>query len=244
MQSTILIVAGFFAGFVDAIVGGGGLITLPTLLTLGIPPLTALGTNKALGVSTALASSGKYIRSGNVRWNQLKWMIPLCLMTSMSGAFVATQIDASILSKALPLVLMLIFIFLLLKKDFGTMEKEKIPGVWGIIFIPAISFYDGLIGPGTGSFLCLAFISIYGYALLNASANSRIINLTSNIGAIVLFSYHGVIDLQMAWPACISSFIGGYLGAKYAISIGSKKIRPFFILSIAALLLKLLWNQY
>ncbi|MEZ4703616.1 MAG: TSUP family transporter [Bdellovibrionota bacterium] len=244
MELFFLTLAGFFAGFVDAIVGGGGLIFLPTLLALGIPPVTALGSNKAVGISTAIASTTKYAHSKQIKWLHIKVLIPCALVASIAGAYTATNIDPKVLSWVIPLALTVIFIYLLVKKDAGQLHKDLLPSKWGFVIFPAIAFYDGFIGPGTGTFLCVSFITIYGYSLLPATANSKLLNLTSNLGALLFFSFHHAIQLELVWTACIASFVGGYLGAKYAIRIGSKRIRPLFITYIGLLLTKLLYDLF
>ncbi len=235
-----LIIAGFSAGFIDAIVGGGGLISLPSLLAMGLPPNIALGSNKLIGISTAIAGSGKYIHSKSVKWEGMKFAIPCAFIGGAIGVFLASRFSNEILKHIIFYLLIGIVVFLLVNKKFGLMEKKK---TWSFSMLPLIALiigtYDGFFGPGTGTFLVIAFVHCFGYAFLPASASGRILNLTSNLSAAILFWSIGWINFWFVLPAMIAAFVGGLLGASYAVKHGSKGIRTVLFVIVIALILKL-----
>jgi uncharacterized membrane protein YfcA len=235
-----LIIAGFTAGFLDAIVGGGGLISLPSLLAMGLPPNIALGSNKLIGISTAIAGSSKYIHSKSVKWEGLKAGIALAFFGSMIGVLLISTFSNETLKHLIFYLLIGIAIFLLVNKKFGFMEKKKI---WPIqylwIIALVVGIYDGFFGPGTGTFLVIAFVHLFGYSFLPASASGRILNLASNVGAVIVFWSLGWLDFHFVLPAMIAAFIGGLLGATYSVKYGAKGIRPILFVVVFALILKL-----
>ncbi len=235
-----LIIAGFVAGFIDAIVGGGGLISLPSLLAMGLPPQIALGSNKLIGISTAAAGSSKYIHSKSVKWQGMKFAIPCSLIGGFLGVYLASHFSNEVLKHVIFYLLIAIACFLLLNKKFGLMEKKK---MWPTYTLPIIAFvigtYDGFFGPGTGTFLVIAFVHCFGYAFLPASATGRILNLTSNVSAAILFWVIGWVNFYFVLPGMIAAFVGGLLGATYAVKYGSKGIRTILFVVVFALIIKL-----
>lgn len=235
-----LIGAGFLAGFIDAIVGGGGLISLPSLLAMGLPPNIALGSNKLIGISTAIAGSGKYIHSKSVKWEGMKFAIPCSFVGGIIGVFMASRFSNEVLKHIIFYLLIAIVVFLLINKKFGLMEKKK---AWSFSMLPAIALvigtYDGFFGPGTGTFLVIAFVHCFGYAFLPASATGRILNLTSNLSSAILFWAIGWVNFWFVLPAMIAAFVGGLLGATYAVKYGSKGIRTVLFIVVFALIIKL-----
>jgi uncharacterized membrane protein YfcA len=238
-----LIVAGFFAGFVDAIAGGGGLISLPAFLAIGLPPYTALGTNKMVGVATAFASSNRYRFSGLLSWRELAPLFAAAMVLSWCGAFTATHIDPKVLRPVILILLVVAALLVAFRERLGLRqvpERYKGPLLW--VLPPAIGFYDGFFGPGTGTFMMITFLFVAGLDLLKASAKSRVVNLASNIGALLWFVPHGDVRFQLALPAAIASFVGGVLGAGLAVRRGSGLIRPVFIAVTWALILKVAYD--
>jgi len=238
--------AGFAAGFVDAVAGGGGLISLPTFLALGLPPTLALGTNKVVGISTALASSSRYFVSGLVDWRRLLPMIAAGLLLSAVGSYVATLLEPAVLRPVILVGLICVGIYTALRRKFGLSEgKAKAHwALWMLLFSGTMGFYDGFFGPGTGTFLMMAFVLIAGQPLLNASANSRVVNLATNLGSLLLFALKGVVDFRLALPAALCAFLGGILGATWAVKKGSGAIRPVFVLVTWMLIAKVAWDLW
>ncbi len=189
--------AGFFGAVVDAIVGGGGLITTPALLAIGMPTHLALGTNKFASSMGTISSSYHFYKSGNVNFKMLKYMLPFSLIGSMLGVLAVLAMEPDFLKVLIIIMVIIIGTYTLVKKDLGLKDcftgltKKKI--ALGIGLALMLGFYDGFFGPGTGSFLIFGLIHIFGYDFKKASANSKLMNLFSNITALVLFVLNGKI---------------------------------------------------
>ncbi len=228
----------FLAGFVDSVAGGGGVISLPAYLIAGVPVKLAAGTNKlANGCGTALASY-KYAKSGNVDWRAAIPAGVFSLIGSTLGTSLAVYMPDRILEiiivSALPLVALMLFF----SKGFG-MEEKPSKSKGKTVFLASliglvIGCYDGLVGPGTGTFLALAFSMILGYTLLKSSGCAKIANLSSNVASLVVYLIHGDVLFSIGIPAIACSMLGNWLGSRFAIKGGSKKIRivMFFVLGL------------
>ena len=224
--------AGMLAGFVDAIAGGGGLIALPALLAAGVPPIAALGTNKVQSVIGTGMAALTYWRRGFVSLKALAVAIPATFAAAFVGAFVVKQIDISILSVAVPAALIAIALYFLLAPRLSDQDRHS--RLRWEYFVPVlgacIGFYDGIFGPGTGSFLTMGFVALFGLGVTRAAGNTKILNLASNLGALTLFIPSG----DVLWPAAIAmavgQVIGGYLGALTGIRFGARLIRPLVVI--------------
>ncbi|ODU62595.1 MAG: hypothetical protein ABT13_00775 [Pelagibacterium sp. SCN 68-10] len=226
--------AGMLAGFVDAIAGGGGLIALPALLAAGVPPIAALGTNKVQGVIGTAMAATTYWRRGYVSLRALALAIPATFAAAFLGAFVVKQIDVSVLSLAVPVALVAIALYFLLAPRLGDEDRRELTRLHGWTgFVPvlgmAVGFYDGIFGPGTGSFLTMGFVALFGLGVTRAAGNTKIVNLASNLGALALFIPSG----DVLWPAALAMAVGqlagGYLGALTGIRFGARLIRPLVV---------------
>ncbi len=242
----IVCLAGFFGAVVDAIVGGGGLITTPALLAVGLPIHLALGTNKFASTMGTFSSSYHYYKSGNVNMKLLKYLLPFSAIGSAIGVFSVLALNPDFLRV---LVIVLVFIiggYTLIKKDLGLVDrfsginKKKIKK--GTMLAFPLGFYDGFFGPGTGSFIIFGLISIFGFDFKKASANAKLMNLTSNVVAFLLFLTHGKIMFQVAIPMAICMAIGAKVGAHLAIKKGAGFIKPVFILVSFALVIKMIFD--
>ena len=220
--------AGMLAGFVDAIAGGGGLIALPALLAAGVPPIAALGTNKVQGVIGTAMAATTYWRKGYASLRALALAVPATFAAAFVGAFVVKQIDVSVLSVVVPVALIVIALYFMLAPRLGDDDRRARLGWTG--FVPvlgmAAGFYDGAFGPGTGSFLTMGFVALFGLSVTRAAANTKVVNLASNLGALALFIPSG----DVLWPAALAMAVGqlagGYLGALTGIRFGARLIRP------------------
>ena len=236
---------GFLAAFIDAVVGGGGLISIPALLWTGIPPITALGTNKLASTMGAIASFTAFVRSGRVDLKLVRILCPLSFVGSLLGVMVVQQIPADFLRPLVLFMLILVAIYSICKKDWGRdstyhgMTKRML--MLSMLAAFAFGFYDGFFGPGTGSFLLFAFLCI-GFDFLGAAANARALNFASNIAAAVLFSYFGAVNFAYAVPMGIAMIFGAYFGARMAITKGTGYVRPLFILMTTVLIGKQIWD--
>lgn len=243
-----LCLGGFLAAFVDSIAGGGGLISMPILLMSGLPAHLALGTNKFAGAFGCFSSAYKYSKSGKTNIELLKKLIPFTILGCLLGVKCVLSISENILNILVFLMILIVAIYTYLKKDLGkedkfeSLSKENIKK--GIIMAFALGFYDGFFGPGTGTFLTFAFIKIYGFDFLHASANTKILNFTSNFTALILFMFSGQILYKVAIFYAISMILGGYIGAKVAINKGSQLIKPIFLFMAVGVAIKLLYQVF
>lgn len=244
-QATIffLILAAFSAGLVDAIAGGGGLIQLPALL-IGLPQASTvevLGTNKVASIFGTSASAFMYRRSVKTDAKFLASMAIPAFFGSVLGALSASKIPTQSMRPIVFILLVAVAVYTWRKPDLGAIEQLRhatkkrfsISALAGVV----IGFYDGIFGPGTGSFLMLTLIYL-GFAFLSASAIAKVVNVSTNLGAILVFGFHGAIIWQVALVLAAANIIGGLMGARLAISGGSTLIRKVFLLVTLALIVK------
>ncbi|MEA1974794.1 MAG: TSUP family transporter [Bacillota bacterium] len=242
----IICFAGFFGAIVDAIVGGGGLITTPALLAVGLPIHLALGTNKFASSMGTLSSSYHYYKTGNVNFKMLKYLLPFSLIGSTFGVLSVLSLNPDFLRVLVIVLVIVIGGYTLLKKDLGLVDEyngistKKI--VFGIALALPLGFYDGFFGPGTGSFLIFGLISIFGFDFKKASANSKLMNLMSNTTALFLFLIHGKVMFEVAIPMAISMAIGAKVGAHLAVEKGASFIKPIFIVVSFLLVVKMTFD--
>lgn len=238
---------GFLAAFIDSIAGGGGLISMPVLLMAGLSPHLALGTNKFAGAFGCFSSAYRYKKSGKTNNELLKKLIPFTIFGCILGVKCVLSISDTILNILVFIMILVVAIYTYFKKDLGsentfeTLTSKNIK--LGIIMAFSLGFYDGFFGPGTGTFLVFALIKIYGFDFLHASANTKILNFTSNFTALILFMFNGQILYNIAIFYAISMAIGGYVGAKVAIKKGSTLIKPIFLVMAIGVAIKLIYQS-
>lgn len=240
----LLVIAAFVAGFIDFIAGGGGLISVPALLLAGLPPVEALGTNKAQGMFGSGSAALHYAAHGQVDIRrQLPWAI-LAFIASAAGALVATWIPGDALKIALPFVLIAIALYFALKPNMDDVDRARriTPGTFGLTVIPLAGLYDGMFGPGTGSFLMLAFVSLAGYGVLKATAHTKFVNFATNIGGLAAFAAAGVVSWKIGLIMGVAQFLGARVGAGLAMKNGAKLIKPLLIVVCVALAIRLLMD--
>ena len=243
----LLLLAAVAAGFVDAVVGGGGLIQLPALLLVpGISPVQALGTNKMGSVCGAVTSSITYYR--RVR-PDLRTALPMAALGcggAVLGALCASLLPAAVFRPVIVVALIGVAVYTLTRPTLGAQTQLRFSGrkhhvAAGAAGV-AIGFYDGILGPGTGSFLVFALVGLMGYAFLEASAKAKIVNLATNVGALLVFLPNGSVLWGLGLAMGGANLLGGYLGARTAISRGSRFVRVFFLVVVGALVLRLGWQ--
>jgi uncharacterized protein len=243
---TIAVLSGFafLAGFIDAIVGGGGLIQLPALFVLmpGFPPATVLGTSKFSGTVGAFASAITYSRRIKLEWRDWLPGVIGALVCSFLGARVASLIPASTFRPIVIVALLVVGAFTLARKDFGS-KGTRTSGKWLPILVvgSGIGFYDGIFGPGTGSFMVFALASS-GLAFLEASATTKLLNFSSNLSALIYFAATGHVYYAAALPMAACNILGSVIGARLALARGSGFVRIVFLLVVTALLGKLIFD--
>lgn len=240
-----LILASGFAGFVDSIAGGGGLIQLPSLLIAlpNTPPAQLLGTNKLpsfLGTSGATIS---YLRRLRPDFRLAFVMAVPAFVGSALGANTATRIPKDLFRPIILILLILVALYTWRRKELGLSTNFKYArhhqlGI-GSLFGLIIGFYDGIFGPGTGSFLMLILVAVLGFAFMEASVNAKLVNLATNLGAIVVFGYHGKIMWTLGLAMAAGNITGAFLGARWAIKGGSALIRKVYLVVTCALIVRL-----
>lgn len=246
-----VVIAAFAAGWIDAVVGGGGLLQLPALLLIpGIAPVQALATNKLASVFGTATSSITYYRRAKPDIRTALPMAGIALAGSFGGAAVATVLPPAAFKPIIVVALLAVAIFTVFKPEMGAATKLRFAGHKHHIMAGAaglvIGFYDGMIGPGTGTFLVIALVALMGYDFLQASAKAKIVNLATNAGALLLFIPHGSVLWLLGGILAVANVAGSYLGSRMAIARGSTFIRVVFLVVVVALIGKLgvdVWNE-
>ncbi|WBU52751.1 TSUP family transporter [Paracoccus sp. SCSIO 75233] len=238
----MLIAAAFAAGFIDAIAGGGGLITVPALMLAGVPPAQTLATNKVQGVFGAATAAISYSASGHVNLRRQTGAAAVSFTAGLAGAFCVTLIPTEALRYILPLILIGIAAFFALKPGLSDADRAAriTPLQFTAFVVPLIGFYDGLIGPGTGAFFMLGFVMLAGYGILKATAHTKLLNFASNLGGLVAFALVGkplwITGLGMG----AAQIAGAWVGSRLAVRIGARLIKPLLVVTSTALALKLI----
>ena len=242
----VCVAAAFVAGLIDSIAGGGGLITMPALLLMNVPPHLTLGTNKFASSLGTLASMLTYARKGFVVWRMTGPGVAAALAGSYMGSRYALSMDSALLGKTMVFLLPLGMLATLLPKP--PVLPEHLPSVplgplrlWVLVPLGcfAIGAYDGFFGPGTGSFLILAFHLVLGLGLIQASATAKVLNLASNVGALTAFVLGGSVWFALAVPMALANIAGNVVGSRLAIRLGAALVRRFLVLSLGLLLISL-----
>jgi hypothetical protein len=244
MEYLILCIAAFGAGFIDAVVGGGGLIQVPALFAVmpATTPAILLGTNKLAGVWGTGAAAVNFARRVKVQWSTAVPAAMAAFVLAFVGAYTVTKIPPDFLRKLLPFILVAVALYTLKKKDFGSVHAPAHAG-WRDRAIAAgiggsIGFYDGFFGPGTGSFLVFLFVRFFGFDFLAASAVAKVVNVACNLAALLWFGYSGHLLWQIGLMMAACNVAGSLTGSRLAIRKGSGFVRKIFLLVVSALILK------
>jgi uncharacterized membrane protein YfcA len=235
----LLSLAALGAGTVDAIAGGGGLITLPALMAAGLPPHAALATNKGQSVWGSSAALVAFWRAGRVDRKQALYTFPLGLLGSFAGAFVVTAVDKQALKPIVIAMLIGAAVLLVVRKPVRD-EDAPHPHWWiAAALALAIGAYDGFFGPGTGTFLIVGFVALCGRSLVHASADAKVVNFASNLAAVIVFAYGGFVVWELALPMACGQLLGGVIGAQLAMKGGERIVRTVVLCVSGALIVKL-----
>jgi len=240
----------FVAGFIDAVVGGGGLIQVPALLVIkpeaSIPSL--FGTNKFASIFGTANATWRYARVVSLPWKTVGVTAVAAFVFSFLGARVVSLINPAALRPLVLAMMLLVFVYTLWKKDFGQLHAPRLTQgrqyLTGLVVGALLGFYDGFFGPGTGSFLIFAFVGLFGFSFLAASAAAKCVNLATNAAALSWFLPHQQILYAAAIPMAASNIAGSWIGAHLALRKGSAFVRLLFIVIVAALMAKLAWDMY
>ncbi|MGL6017201.1 MAG: sulfite exporter TauE/SafE family protein [Gibbsiella quercinecans] len=242
----ILFAVALLAGFIDSIAGGGGLLTVPALLAVGVPPAQALATNKLQSVGGSLSASLYFIRRRAVDLNDQKLTIALTLLGSVIGALLVQHMRADLLRQMLPLLIIGIGLYFLFTPRLGESDRQRrlsaVP--FGLVAGGCVGFYDGFFGPGAGSFYALAYVTLCGFNLAKSTAHAKVLNFTSNFGGLMLFIIGGKVVWSMGLVMLVGQVLGARLGAHMVLTRGQKLIRPMIVVVSLLMSLKLLYDNH
>ena len=239
----------FLAGFVDSVVGGGGLVQLPALLILlppGTPAADVFGTNKLVGISGTAAAAWNFSRHVGIDWRATLPAAAAGLVFSVLGARTLTHLDPAVLRPMVLVLLVAVAIYTFARKDFGSLHAPRLSlsqKQWvGLGVGAAIGFYDGFFGPGTGSFLIFIFIGGFGFNFLSASAAAKVVNTATNLSTVVYFILTDHVLYRLALPMAACNMLGSLVGTRLAILRGSRFVRLFFLAVVSAIICKLAYD--
>lgn len=243
---TFIIFMGFLSGFIDAIAGGGGLISIPALTVTGMPITMVLGTNKLqASIGTAVAAF-KYYKSGLIDFKTVLRGLVAGFIGASIGTLLALFIDSDFMKYIMPILLVIIFIFSLLNKNLGVTagNKKLSEAVFFTCFGFLLGAYDGFFGPGTGNFWIIAIVYFLGYTFLQASGYAKVLNLKSNVFSLIVFAIGGQVNLVYGLVMAIGSFTGGFVGSRMVILRGSKLVRPIFMIVVGVSIIIMIKTTY
>lgn len=240
----LLMLVAFAAGWIDAVVGGGGLLQLPALLLVpGLAPVQALATNKLSSIFGTATASITYVRRVRPDMRTALPMAGLALAGSFGGAAVATLLPAAVFKPVIVLAMLAVLIFVAVRPKMGAATRLRFHGRRHLVVASAlgatIGFYDGILGPGTGTFLVIVLVSVLGYDFITSSAKAKVVNLATNLGALALFIPTGSVMWGLGLSMAAMNMAGGYLGSRTAIAKGSGFVRTVFLAVVAVLILTL-----
>lgn len=238
----ILFFVALFAGFVDSIAGGGGLIAIPAMLILGVPPLEALGTNKLQAQFGSASATIAYARRGHVDLKKQFPMAAMAFIGGILGALTASFVPPDTLRAIMPFLLIAIALYFAFKPNLSDLDSHQriTPFVFGLTIVPLVGFYDGVFGPGAGSFYMLAFVGLAGFGMLKATAHTKLLNFGSNFGSFLVFTLSGAILWKLGLTMGLGQFLGAQVGSRLAMSNGARIIRPLLVVSCLAMATKLM----
>ena len=252
MTLLLLCLFAFLAGFIDAIVGGGGLIQLPAMLLLlpGVPVPTVLGTSKVAGLSGTAVALQRYLSGPaklDIRWRTVALTALVAGGFALLGARAVSGLHKEAVRPLVLGLLVLMAIYTTWRKDFGSLHAPRLHGrrelLTGILLGAALGFYDGFFGPGTGSLLLFAFVGLFGYDFIAASASAKLVNVATNVVSLAYFASTGQVLYKVALPMAACNMLGSSLGARLAQRRGTGFVRVLFLVVVSAFILKLGWDM-
>lgn len=246
MIMLLLFLTGLLAGTVDAIAGGGGLISMPVLMSVGLPPHIAFGTNKLQSSIGTLMAARRYYRAGWVSMRDIYMGLIFGLLGAASGTMINQIMSGEILKKIVPVMLAVIFLYTLLSPRLGLKDREPRIKSWlfYLVFGFALGFYDGFFGPGVGAFWVFLLTFFLGYNLIKATAYTKVLNLNTNLVSLICFAAGMNINYEIGLCMAAGQIIGGQLGASLAINKGARLIRPIFLSMVFVTIASLAYRSY
>ncbi len=244
LTAVLLFLSAVAAGLMDSIAGGGGLITVPVLLALGLPPGQALATNKLQGCFGSGTALVRYAREGLVKRDEVLPAVVFTAIGAVAGAVTVRFLPTAWLTWLIPALLAGIFVFLLFRPQWG---REAKPARWArtpfyAVFGLGLGFYDGFLGPGTGTFWTIALAGLLGHGLITATAQTKVANFTSNLVSLIVFAVLGQVLWLLGLIMGVGQAIGARVGTRLAVTRGAGFIRVVFLIVVAATLAKVLWT--
>ncbi|WP_257279800.1 TSUP family transporter [Endozoicomonas sp. ISHI1] len=243
----LLFLVAVLAGFVDSVAGGGGLITVPALLAVGLSPAQALATNKLQSTGGSFSASVYFVRRGLVNLREMRFAIFMTFVGSAAGAILVQMIDASVLRQTIPFLLLGIAAYFIISPSAriaGAATVRMSLTAFACTAGLGIGFYDGFFGPGTGSFFAIAFVSLLGYSLVMATAHTKVLNCTSNVASLLFFILGGQVVWAVGGIMLVGQFIGARLGSRMVVKRGQQIIRPMIVIISLVMTGKLMWDDY
>jgi uncharacterized membrane protein YfcA len=241
----VLFVIGLFTGAVDAIAGGGGLITLPALLGFGLPAPVAMGTAKLQGVFGTGSATWSYARRGAVDVRECRLGFVLTALGALAGAFTLRRLDPQFLAAMIPWLLGAIVIYMIFRPQLGDKSRHHRmePRAFYLLFGLGLGFYDGFFGPGVGSFWTIAFVTLLGHDFVRAAGHTKVMNFASNVAALAFFAAAGTVAWLPGLAMGAGQLIGARFGANLAMTRGARFVRPIFLTMAALVALKLIYGS-
>lgn len=238
----LLLFAALLAGYIDTLVGGGGLITIPALMLAGLPPVFALGTNKLQAVAGSGTASLTLLAKGRVEFAQVRVLMLIAFIGSIVGAVLVQLIDAKVLEFVVPLVIVLIALYFILapKASLDSSQAKVSNRVYASTAVPAIGFYDGMFGPGTGSFFVWAGVSMRGQGIVNSTMIAKTLNFATNIAALLVFIYYAKIVWKLGLIMMIGQSVGARIGTRSLMTIDPNVLR-ILVIAVCFLVL-IIWG--
>lgn len=244
--TAILFATAVLAGFIDAIAGGGGLLTIPALMWAGLPPTAALATNKLQACGGSFFASVYFVRKGMVKLTEMKLDIACAFLGAALGTIAVQLVDTAFLEVLLPFLILAIGGYFLLSKKISEDDKHQVltPGLFALTAALGVGLYDGFFGPGTGSFFALAFVSLAGYGLAKATAHAKVLNFSTNIASLIFFAIGGKVFWVLGSIMLVGKAIGATLGSRLVVTKGTTIIKPLVVTMSVIMSVKLLTTQY
>lgn len=238
----LLALVAFVAGFIDAIGGGGGLIVVPALMLAGLSPAQVLATNKVQAACGILSAVASYARLGLVDPRRNLLPIVISAAAGFAGAALITVIPTDALRHVLPVLLIGLALFFAFRRGLDDTDRTaRIPAqLFAVTLVPVVGFYDGLFGPGAGTFFMMGYVTLAGYGLLRATAHTKLVNFGSNIGSLMAFALFGDPKWVLGLVMGAAALLGAALGARAAAKVGARLIRPLLVVISSAMAIRLL----
>lgn len=233
------------AGFIDAIAGGGGLVTVPALLAAGIPPISAIATNKLQSTFGVATACWRYAKTGLIDFRGYAGTVAVIFVMALLGALALQAVSNAVLGKVMPVMIVAVVAYVLLSPRMTDADSHE--RLSHAAYAPVgglIGFYDGFFGPGAGSFYSTTLVALRGMGLTRASANTKLFNFTSNFASLLLFAAGGKVLVLLGLVMAVGSIVGAWIGAHVAIRFGARVIRPLLVAISLILTGKLVWENF